>query len=471
MMRLFPEGGNNCISLSARAALTCLLSAILAVGTCGESSEAEPLYPIYKDGKWGLIDQTGGIVLAPRYDQIAGWIPETWDAANPPGQVLVLMTLEKGRPIRDKVIPVRLAGKSALATRYGKLIELDDYDLAGGFSGGLLRVKIEGKSGFLNESGDLVIPAVWDDASPMRDGYAFVKKDERWGVIDRHGDVVVEPSWEEMPFRHTELAKVRIGSKWGVVDRAGNTIVPVRFDDIYPTPMGPLLPVIDEGRTLYVHLDGEGTVAFEFRCPKARHQSKSRALGFFNHRAAIVNCGDKYGLIDESGKFILEPEWDNIKNFDTGRSVVERRGKQGLIDESGHFIVEPQKDLRLYCCFEGTVGYWRNGAEGFLDLDGNEILSIDADSVGWVSEGLIVARRHNKDGYVDLQGRWVIAPRFHDASPFNGPLAVVRQPISSKLMEIGYINKQGEVVYKTTLGGFLHYGTVIDPRGLEASAE
>ena len=129
-------------------------------------------------------------------------------------------------------------------------------------------------------------------------------------------------------------------------------------------------------------------------------------------------------------------------------------------------VIEPQKNLRLYCCSEGLVGFWRDGVEGFLDLDGNVLFEMEAERVEWISGGLIVVRYEGRDGYVDRGGAWIIAPQFHKAHAFNRPLAVVQQPVSRSTKEFGYLNKEGKVVYRTVVGGFDYPEHLVNPRGL-----
>lgn len=171
-----------------------------------------------------------------------------------------------------------------------------------------------------------------------------------------------------------------------------------------------------------------------------------RALGFFENCAAPVVCGERYGVIDESGT----------------------RGRGGLIDESGELIVALERDLNLRGIGEEEIGFSRGDGHGFISRDGRALrtFKVDARHYGCFEEGLAVARKGNKDGYIDESGGWVIEPRFHDAEPFRGPPAVTAQPVSAELVEIGYIDREGEAVYRITLGGFLWMEQTVGPRGI-----
>jgi hypothetical protein len=360
-------------------------------------------------------------------------------------------------------------GKLALATRDGDILVHGKYDrAASGFSDGLLWVMSDGRVGFVDETGDLAIPARWEQARWFRNGHAFVMAEGRWGIIDRTGNEVVAPRWDRVEQFSSEWISVRRGRDWGVIDRAGHEVVPAQYDEIRSTPMGPLLPVHDDGRILYVRPDGTGTVAFEFLCPNRKHRKDARAFGFFGNHAAIVACGEKDGVIDESGAFVLEPEWENINNFINGRALVRHDGKMGVIDESGRFVIALERDRDLWGIGEEEIGFSRGDEHGFFDRDGRLLrtFTVDADWFGSFVDGLAVARRGIKDGYIDRSGRWVIEPRFHDAEPFRGPLAVVKQPVTTELVEVGYINRAGEAVYRITLGGFVWPEHLVDRAGI-----
>lgn len=64
------------------------------------------------------------------------------------------MTFAKGTPVTDPVIPVRLEGELALATRDGDILAHGKYqEMAGGFSDGLLKVRSSGRILYLRPDG------------------------------------------------------------------------------------------------------------------------------------------------------------------------------------------------------------------------------------------------------------------------------------------------------------------------------
>src|SRR5688572_12382265 len=59
---------------------------------------------------------------------------------------------------------------------------------------------------------------------------------------------------------------------------------------------------------------------------------------------AAVKIHDQYGYIDETGDFVIDPQFDEAWVFIHGSAVVKTDGEYGLIDKTGDWIVEPVYD-------------------------------------------------------------------------------------------------------------------------------
>jgi hypothetical protein len=444
-----------------------------------QAAPPEPLYPIFQDNHWGLIDASGNIILPAKFDQIGksehGWIPSNWEFTKLPSQVSVQMTLSSGDPVTDQVIPIRLDGKFGLATRQGEVLAFGRYEeIDWRFEDGLLKVWSGGRSGFANERGELVIPIQFDQTFGFRKDHAFVKIGGLWGVIDRTGKVIIPPIWDEVRYPLSDLAEVRLSDKWGVVDRTGKIIVPIRFDDIRGTPYNSLIAVVENGRTFYVQPDGHGTMAFELICPKKLFSSPKQVGFSFRVKSVIFKCGKHYGLIDAKGNFLLDPVWDDIGRFYDGRAIIKSGKAMGIIDEDGRFILKPSEEFNISGYYEGLAGFSRISGDsmGCFDLNGRIIFELPLQRLLSFRQGLAVARqpakngRPQKEGYIDKTGVWVIKARFHNARPFNGPLAYVSQPTGIATSEEGYINRKGDVIYRRQNAGFKWPDHLVDPAGI-----
>jgi hypothetical protein len=69
--------------------------------------------------------------------------------------------------------------------------------------------------------------------------------------------------------------------------------------------------------------------------------------GGFGTRSAIfpVKAGGKYGFINNTGKLVVQPQFDDAGKFDDGLAPVSLGGKWGYVDRDGKLAVPPQFEL------------------------------------------------------------------------------------------------------------------------------
>jgi hypothetical protein len=99
----------------------------------------------------------------------------------------------------------------------------------------------------------------------------------------------------------------------------------------------------------------------------------------------------KWGFIDRTGKFAINPTYDGAWIFENGIAAVEVAGKWGFVNKKGDLIATPQFD------------------------NSNVLVSF--------GDGLAAVKLKDKYGYVDNTGHLVITPQFEAANPFQGGFA------------------------------------------------
>lgn len=67
----------------------------------------------------------------------------------------------------------------------------------------------------------------------------------------------------------------------------------------------------------------------------------------------------------------------------------------------------------------------RHQIHGFVDSNGDWVISPQFDEVGLFTEGLAAAKVDERWGYIDASGAWVIAPQYHQVMSFSEGIAVV----------------------------------------------
>ena len=164
----------------------------------------------------------------------------------------------------------------------------------------------------------------------------------------------------------------------------------------------------------------------------------------FRNGHAKVRVGEFWGLIDKSGKIIIEPIYQGLGVFSEGIITAKKDEVHGII-HNGNFTK-----------VEGTLKIWdfRNGEEliyandkdkkiGFINRKGEWVIEPQYKKVRAFSNGLAPVTTNGKQwGYINEKGEMVIPEKFRDAELFSKDgLAPVKV---SKLW--GFINKTGDMV-------------------------
>lgn len=211
----------------------------------------------------------------------------------------------------------------------------------------------------------------------------------------------------------------------------------------------PLIPRYENAQWSYVTLEGE-----------QRIEQKFDRVTRFKHEVSLARDGEDFFAISLAGK---------VTGLGTGRQAAvisnrfvivrkqvpesfEERIPTGIVDlETGKRYQPPQ--------IQGTVFDWKfaggkllsaAGKEnkwGLHSLDGTQHLATQYDYLGPPNSahGLCVCMKkidgRRQMGYIDLDGKEVISPRFDAALEFHEGRAVVAQQ-----RKLGYINTSGDLV-------------------------
>jgi len=119
----------------------------------------------------------------------------------------------------------------------------------------------------------------------------------------------------------------------------------------------------------------------------------------------------KKGYIDKSGRLVIPCQYEYAGDFHDGRACVTVGKADGIIDKSGRWIIEPGKYDGLGGGREGRCAFKKGGRWGFLDEGGNVVIppvyqAAEISTVPFFSEGLCCVKDEAGDKvYIDRGGR------------------------------------------------------------------
>ena len=105
-----------------------------------------------------------------------------------------------------------------------------------------------------------------------------------------------------------------------------------------------LAAVMKDGKIGFINKNNEVVIPFQFDCAET-YDLYSTGFLFKEGYCVMTNAEGKVGLIDTSGKWVVEPIYDEICAPQEGGSRVVYNGKKyGLLDKSLNLIYEPVYD-------------------------------------------------------------------------------------------------------------------------------
>lgn len=149
----------------------------------------------------------------------------------------------------------------------------------------------------------------------------------------------------------------------------------------------------------------------------------------------------KVGFIDQTGKVVIPPIYDDAHTFEyAGIGAVRKDDKWGFIDKTGKTVIDFHYDY-VWGFQEGLVAVCRDGKWGFIDKTGKVVIPLQYDEVLIFQEGLAGVKVGHKWGYIDMSNNMVITPIYDNALNFNDGVSWV-----SLNDDDFVINKQGKPI-------------------------
>ena len=135
----------------------------------------------------------------------------------------------------------------------------------------------------------------------------------------------------------------------------------------------------------------------------------------------------KWGYIDKQAKIIIEPIYDDTRDFRSGIALANLKGKWGYININGENII-PHKYVEA-SSFSGGAALVKSfdGSRFFIDIQGNELFKVEADDVKEFNNGLALFLRNGFWGAYDKNGKEIITPDFNKLKILTDDLLIARR--------------------------------------------
>lgn len=347
---------------------------------CGHSTgnrhEARELFAIVKDGKWGFINRSGQVVIAPQYDKRAEFhagvaaiefAPKRWGYIHKSGKLVIDPRFDFCGDIKNGYASAMFQNKWVWVDKTGKVVDFN-VNSSSGWSEGLAIFMIGPKYGYINESGKIVINPRFKRSADFHDGLAVAIADnDLYGYIDKQGAWSIPPQYDYAFDFEDGMACVRTKAAgapdWttlsGYIDRSGKYVIPPKFFDARPFSEGlayvrlPLLPgggITVSGAPMPLpDTRGGGYIDKTGRFVIQPNPQFGQAYDFSEGLVQVQSTGG-FGYVDRTGKTAIPFQFSGAEPFSGGLAEVSMHGDnimatdlRGYIDQKGHYVWNPSK--------------------------------------------------------------------------------------------------------------------------------
>ncbi|MBQ8164667.1 MAG: WG repeat-containing protein [Clostridia bacterium] len=285
----------------------------------------------------------------------------------------------------------------------------------------------------------------------------------KYGFSDAEGNVVISERYDWVNLFSENKAFVRIDTTWKIIDLKGNELftVPSGYDCndalfqngkaiITDCSNDLSILIIDENmRTKEIKKDGGNRL-------QAKAVNTPEFSGVFVYR--LMSYSDSNSLNGYRYDYIYTL-YDTVGNEIWSVTVPDNNAiSDKLFDSLGNSLIISQK-IDVIDTFIVRNSYLNvvneNGKWGLLDIKTGEIvIACNYDFVGPCSEGVVPVCRYGKWGYVDVNGNDVISPSFSFTGEFTGNRAFA---ISTENKPV-VIDRTGKIIeeYDTSLDSVMN---------------
>jgi hypothetical protein len=256
------------------------------------------------------------------------------------------------------------------AERYVFKSNRDTYPEVTEISNGRIQVCENGLWGLANADGSLAIPCEYDKISNYSNSRAIVMKDgivyavdsgnnrialshESIADIGNYGNdrvgvktgkgwqrangefAIGSASFDDIGMYSSNYAAAKQDGKWGVIGTGSEWLLPAEFDEIICDELG---RCYGQG-AVFAKIGGK---AFLFVDSEQLPDAYDDARPFTADGWAAAKRNGKWGFIDTSGVFVIQPQFDDALSFSGHLAAVRQGELWGYVALTGKIAIEPQ---------------------------------------------------------------------------------------------------------------------------------
>lgn len=380
------------------------------------SSEDINYYKIISDGKSGVIDKDGKVIIEPEYNTIK--IPN-------PKEAIFICIYDYNAASGEYKTKVLNEKNEEILTNYENVNTIDIKEIVSSipYEKTVLQYQKDGKYGIIDFNGKDITKPIYEEIRnmPYREGELIVKKDGKYGVININGGKLVNFEYDYITgdnYYSTEKEYALDGyivgkndengkMQYGYLNSDRQQYLELDFDRIYR-----MNNVKDDANT-YLVAEKDGNIQL-YKNDKVLLDNNYQAINYNEDSGLLILQKDnKFGITDLNGKQILNVEYDQIQI--PGNYILATKNENS---ETYDLAGTKQEDLRyanvLKTANENySITIDTNDKYGVISKDGNTLIENKYNYIQYLYDNyFIVGGDSGKSGIVNDKGEEILPTNY-----------------------------------------------------------
>ena len=401
---------------------------------------------IEKDGKYGVIDGKGNIVVDPNYNVIQ--IP------NPSKPLFICMS-NYNTETKEYETKVLNEKREQVITGYNNIQAIPTDTTADGvpYENTVLKYKKDGKFGLISIDGEEITEPIYEDISAVtyKEGMLLIKENGKYGVININGKVVIKPEYDSITvdnyydantkYQKTGFIVCNIseeGYRYGYVDYRGKKILDTIYTEIER------VTEIENEDDIYIIAYKDGQAGLLKNKKVILNYEYEEIMYYSYNDVFIVQRNGKQGIADRDGNIKIDTKYTNMSFGGIYVNATNENNETKILDLNGNEVTDgyiariPTADGSHYIVYD-TEGIYK-----IIDDNGNIVIDKQYTNIEEIGNNYYIVANNRNNGIIDLTGKSLVDLKYNSIVELNN--TELLQANISETSTVSLINKNMQIV-------------------------
>lgn len=294
-----------------------------------EEVVATAFFPAYMNGKCGVIDNNGNIVIGMSYDEMVIVPDSTKD--------LFICTYNIDYNTESFAIKVLNKNNQNIFTEFKNVQAIENSDGKNTwYENNILKFEENGKYGLIDFDGKVILNAEYDEIYAMEgiEKNIIIKQGDKIGLVNTSmGEIAISPTYDEISSlvngKYENGYIVKQNDKYGIISADSKVIFEPQFEEIQNVTSDGYYVVVENGEKKLIN-DNKDLIL------KISYDKVTEIVG----NNLVVEKGGKFGIIDLNGTQIIPNEYENIRHTFDKYYIAQKDGLYGIISTENEVKID-----------------------------------------------------------------------------------------------------------------------------------